>query len=121
MRSKPQNLQQCGLIFFDEGSRLSGLKFINMTLLTMTQERFSNLTVLNCHKERTAKFALPPTSMYMATGPRTLKTAPQALLGVLTLKMLVSNNNLQWKKKQQEKPTEHNQGWASMMNIISTG
>ena len=67
----------------------------------MTQERFSNLTVPNCHKERTAKFPLfppTPTSMYMVTGPRTLKTAPQALLEVLTLKMLVSNNILQWKK-----------------------
>ena len=72
----------------------------------MTQERFSNLTVLNCHKERTAKFALPPppphTSMYMVTGPRALKTAPQALLGFLTLKMLVSNNILQWKKTSKE-------------------
>ena len=29
-------------------------------LLNMTQERFSNLTVLNSHKERTAKFTPPP-------------------------------------------------------------
>ena len=27
----------------------------------MTKERFSNLTVLNSHKERTAKFSLTPT------------------------------------------------------------
>ena len=49
----------------------------------MTKERFSNLTVLNNHKERTAKFAptpLPPsTSKEVVTGPRTLKTAPRAL------------------------------------------
>ena len=34
----------------------------------MAQERFSNLTVLNSHKERTAKFAAPPTSKEMVTG-----------------------------------------------------
>ena len=50
----------------------------------MTQERFSNLTVLNSHKERTAKFAptLPypaSTSKEVVTGPRSLKTAPGAL------------------------------------------
>ena len=93
----------------------------------MTQERFSNLTVLNSHKERTAKFAftIPPppapnTSIEVVTGPCTLKTAPQALLRVLTLTMLISNNILHWTKPAR-KPIEHNQGWASMMNIISTG
>ena len=91
----------------------------------MTQEKFSNLIVLNSHKERTAKFALYPpppfTSMQVVTGTRTLKTPPQALLGVLNLKILVSNNILHWKKTSKTKPTEHNQGWASLMNIISTG
>ena len=40
----------------------SGLKFMKSLYSTMAQERFSNLTVLNSHKERTAKFALshPP-------------------------------------------------------------
>ena len=48
----------------------------------MTKERFSNLTVLNSHKERTAKFAPTPppsTSKEVVTGPCPLKTAPQAL------------------------------------------
>ena len=50
----------------------------------MTQERFSNLTVLNSHKERTAKFPPPPTPHFpswkeVVTGPRPLKTAPRAL------------------------------------------
>ena len=45
----------------------------------MTKERFSNLTVLNSHKERTAKFAPTPhpTSKDVVAGPRTLKTAPR--------------------------------------------
>ena len=80
----------------------------------MAQERFSNLTVLNSQKEKTAKFALPPppppTPQCTVGGhrPRTFKTASQALLGILTLKMLVCYNILQ----------EHNQRWASMMNIF---
>ena len=53
----------------------------------MNQERFSNLKVLNSHKERKAKFAphppppLPPItiSKEVVTGPRTLNTAPGAL------------------------------------------
>ena len=48
----------------------------------MTKERFSNQTVLNSNKERTAKFAPtlpPPTSKEVVTGPRTLKTSPRAL------------------------------------------
>ena len=48
----------------------------------MNQERFSNLTVLNSHKERTAKFASPPprpNSNEVVTGPRTLKSAARAL------------------------------------------
>ena len=52
----------------------------------MTKERFSNLTVLNSHKERTANLPLrPPTppsnSKEVVIGPRTLKTAPRALIG----------------------------------------
>ena len=41
----------------------------------MTQERFSNLTVLNSHKERTAKSAPPPrpNSKEVASHPSTLK------------------------------------------------
>ena len=50
----------------------------------MTQERFGNLTVLNIHKERTAKFPPTPpphpTSKEVVTGPRALKTAPWAVL-----------------------------------------
>ena len=54
----------------------------------MTQERFSNLTDLNNHKERTAKFArsTPPprlphlTTKEVVTGRRTLKTAPRTLI-----------------------------------------
>ena len=58
---------------------------INMTLLNNDSRRFSNLTVLNSHKKRKAKFALPPnTSMEVVTDLCTLKTAPQALLGVST-------------------------------------
>ena len=49
----------------------------------MTQERFSNLTVLNSHKERTGKFASDPpdspTLKEVVTGPRPLKTAPRTL------------------------------------------
>ena len=45
----------------------------------MTQEKFSNLTVLNSHKERTAKFLPPPNSKEVITGLRTLKTGPRAL------------------------------------------
>ena len=35
---------------------------------TMTQERFSNLKVLNSQKERTAKFALPPHQYHFKRG-----------------------------------------------------
>ena len=70
----------------------------------MTQERFSNLAVLNCHKERTAKFAPPPPQCTWPLPPRTLKTAPQALLVVVTLKVLVSNNILQWNKTSKKNP-----------------
>ena len=49
----------------------------------MTQERFSNLTVLNSHKERTAKLAPTPphthTSKEVVTGPLSLKTALRTL------------------------------------------
>ena len=50
----------------------------------MTKERFSNLTVLNSHKERIAKLAPTPppprpTSKEVVTGPHTLKTAPRTL------------------------------------------
>ena len=68
---------------------------------TMTQERFSNLKVLNSQKERTAKFApLPPpppstTSKEVVTGPRTLKTAPRALLYCAFL-FLVCNPVTRW-------------------------
>ena len=43
----------------------------------MSQERFSNLNVLDSHKKRTAKFAHRPKEV--VTGPRTLKTVPRAL------------------------------------------
>ena len=47
----------------------------------MTQKRFSNLTVLNSHRERTANFPPPPpSSKEVITGPHTLKTAPPALI-----------------------------------------
>ena len=50
----------------------------------MTQERFSNLTVLNSHKERTAKFPIPHThthtSKEVVTGPLIFKNAPLAVL-----------------------------------------
>ena len=57
----------------------------------MTQERFSNLTVLNSQKGENSQIFPPPTPQCRGGGhrPRTLKTAAQALLGVLTLKMLV--------------------------------
>ena len=48
----------------------------------MTKERFSNLTVLNSRKERTAKLAPthpPSTSKEVVTGPHSLKTAPRTL------------------------------------------
>ena len=38
----------------------SGLKFLNMTPLNHTKEGFSNMTVLNSHKERTAPPTPPP-------------------------------------------------------------
>ena len=49
----------------------------------MTQKRFSNLTVLNSHRERMANPPPPPTppsSKEAITGPHTLKTAPPALI-----------------------------------------
>ena len=51
---------------------------------TITQERFSNLTVLNSHKERTAKSLIPHThthtSKEVVTGPLTFKNAPRTVL-----------------------------------------
>ena len=49
----------------------------------MTQERFNNLTVLNSHIERTAKFASPLPPPHLKVGghrPPHFKTALQALL-----------------------------------------
>ena len=52
----------------------------------MTQKRFSNLTVLNSHRERTANppppppQPTPPSSKEVIAGPHTLKTAPPALI-----------------------------------------
>ena len=51
----------------------------------MAKERFSNLTVLNSHKERTVKLAptrplpYPSTSKEVVTGPHSLKTALRTL------------------------------------------
>ena len=62
---------------FDEGSRLSGLKFINMTLLN---DDSISLTVLNCYKERTAKFALlqapPPLKVHGHSPPHVKNCSP---------------------------------------------
>ena len=48
----------------------------------MTKERFSNLTGLNSHKERTAKLAPTPPPPHFKRGghrPHSLKTAPRTL------------------------------------------
>ena len=49
----------------------------------MTEERFNNLTVLNSHIERTAKFASPLPPPHLKVGghrPPHFKTALRALL-----------------------------------------
>ena len=109
---------------FDEGSRLSGLKFINMTLLN---DDSISLTVLNCYKERTAKFAPlqpppPPLKVHGHSPPHVKNRSPGPLGGFNSKNASFQKYlTMEKKKKQEEKPTEHNQGWPSMMNIISTG
>ena len=67
----------------------AGERYFSWLRSTMTQERFGNLTVLNIHKQTTAKFPPPPpppstpphpTSKEVVTGPRALKTAPWVVL-----------------------------------------